>query len=104
MKYKSDLKNEKWLHLRDVIFRRDDYICQLSKRKGRVVQAEMVHHIFPRDEFPEYKWEAWNLISLTQAQHNTLHNRTTGALTEEGVALLKRTARKYGIPIPEKYK
>lgn len=104
MQYKDDLNNGKWRHLRDVILRRDGYVCQLSKRRGKTVQAEVVHHIFPREEFPEYKWEAWNLISLTTSQHNTLHDRTTRALTEDGVALLRRTARKNGIPIPEKYK
>ena len=63
----------------------------------------MVHHIFPRDEFPEYTWEPWNLISLSQEQHNTLHDRTTGQLTPAGVELLKRTARRNGIPVPLRY-
>ena len=44
-------------------------MCQLSKRYGINRPADMVHHVFPRDEFPEYTWADWNLISLTNAMH-----------------------------------
>lgn len=87
-----------------MILRRDGYQCQLSKRFGKIRQAEMVHHIFPRAEFPEYRYAAWNLISLTQAMHNKLHDRNTDELTEEGIKLLRRTAIKNGIPIPLRYR
>jgi len=99
----SFYKTRKWLHKREVILRRDGYKCQLSKRYGKDVPAKNVHHIFPRDEFPEYTWESWNLISLSVEQHNRMHNRDTNELTEEGIALLKKTARKYNIPIPLRY-
>lgn len=104
MLYSSDYRNQKWRHLRELILRRDGYKCQLSKRYGKTVQAEVVHHIFPKNEFPEYKWEAWNLISLSAEMHNKLHDRSNDELTEEGVRLLQRTARRAGIAVPEKYK
>jgi 5-methylcytosine-specific restriction enzyme A len=78
-------------------------MCQLSKRFGKYEQAQVVHHIFPRDEFPEYQYEAWNLISITTAMHMTLHDRTNGQLTDEGVKLLRRTARRQGIEVPLRY-
>lgn len=56
-----------------------------------------MHHIFPREFFPEYQWESWNLISLTKEMHNSLHDRTTDRLTFDGIALLRRTARKMNI-------
>lgn len=56
-----------------------------------------MHHIFPREFFPEYQWESWNLISLTKEMHNSLHDRTTDRLTLDGIALLRRTARKMHI-------
>lgn len=90
----------KWEHLRSLILRRDGYQCQLSKRYGKMVKADMVHHIFPAEDFPEYIYEPWNLISLCTSAHNTLHDRQSRALTEEGIALLKRTARKYHVSIP----
>lgn len=92
---------EKWKRLRATALRRDKYQCQLSKRFGKLRQAEMVHHIFPREQFPEYQWELWNLISLTNEMHNKLHDRVTNNLTSEGMALLVRTAKKQGIGIKE---
>jgi 5-methylcytosine-specific restriction endonuclease McrA len=93
----------RWRHLREVILRRDGYQCQLSKRYGKFVPAENVHHIFPREEFPEYTWESWNLISLSHDQHMAMHVATTGELSDEGIALLRKTARKYKINVPLRY-
>ena len=71
--------------------RRDGYRCQISKRYGKAVPAEVVHHIYPVDEYPEYAYSPWNLISLSRQAHNRLHDRATGELTEEGILLLRRT-------------
>lgn len=84
--------------------RRDGYMCQISKRYGRMVQAQVVHHIFPREEFPEYQYEPWNLISVTIEQHHRLHDRTNGLLSAAGVDLLRRTARKNGVEVPLRYR
>ena len=83
----------KWKRLARMVMRRDGYMCQLSKRYGKAVPAEVVHHIFPVDEFPEYAYEPWNLIALSRKMHNTLHDRNTDALTAEGVALMRRVSR-----------
>lgn len=96
-------RNRKWLKIRRSVLRRDGYQCQISKRYGKMAEANTVHHIFPREEFPEYQYEPWNLISLTAEKHNELHDRNTNELTSKGVELLKRTARKNGIPLPLKY-
>lgn len=87
-------KSKRWEKKRAKILRRDQYQCQESKRYGRNVPAEMVHHIFPREEYPEYQWEDWNLISLSNAEHNRMHERETGALTQKGIELMKRTQRR----------
>lgn len=96
-------KSPRWEQKRISVLRRDGYMCQLSKRYGQQKQAEIVHHIFPRDEFPEYAFDDWNLISLTREKHNALHDRDTDELTEAGAELLRRTARRQGIEVPEKY-
>lgn len=90
-----DYNSLKWKHTARMVMRRDGYMCQLSKRYGRAVPAEVVHHIFPVDEYPEYAYEPWNLIALSRKMHNTLHDRNTDALTAEGVALMRRTKREY---------
>ena len=97
-------KSARWKKIRERILRRDKYLCQISKRYGKLVQADTVHHIFPRDKFPEYSFSDWNLVSLSNAAHNKLHHRDTRELTEEGKELLRRTARLNNIEVPDDYR
>lgn len=84
-----------WRDKRTKILRRDDYRDQWEARFGRNVNADTVHHIFPVEFFPQYKLASWNLISLSTKTHNMMHDRATGALTEQGMKLADRIARKY---------
>ena len=86
-----DYKAKRWKRLRAQVMRRDGYRCQLSKRFGKAVPADLVHHIYPVDEFPEYAFAPWNLIAVSRAAHNKLHDRDSDKLTAEGVALMRRT-------------
>ena len=97
---KDFTSSRKWRAKRERILRRDNYECQISKRYGKHKQAEVVHHIFPRSEFPQYAFEDWNLISLTLSQHGKLHT-DGGGLTDDGWALLKKTAKKNNIELPK---
>lgn len=94
----------KWRNKRESILRRDGYQDQVLKRYGKLVQAEIVHHIFPVEEFPEYAYTDWNLISVSMSTHNKLHDRNTNELTDAGIELLRRTARRNNVAVPEKYK
>ena len=100
----SFYKSARWQRLRAMVLRRDGYQCQVTKRYGRRVEATTVHHVFPREEFPEYQWEPWNLISLAGDVHDEMHDRQSGALTEKGVELLKRVARREGVKVPLRYR
>lgn len=93
------LNSNVWRKKREKILKRDNYQCQYFKRYGKKVQANMVHHIFPRSEFPQYALSDWNLISLSYKAHGQLHT-DDGELTEEGKALLRRTALKNHIELP----
>lgn len=97
-------KLPRWRRLRAAVLRRDGYVCQESRRFGKRAEATTVHHAFPREEFPEYQWEPWNLVSLAGDVHDSLHDRNTNALTEKGVELLRRVARKHGVEVPERYR
>ena len=92
-------KSKSWARKRRAILARDGYQCQISKRYGKTVSADTVHHIFPVDGFPQYRLESWNLISVCHDVHNRLHDRGSGELTEEGRALMERVARQRGIEI-----
>lgn len=95
--------NPKWQRIRKSVLRRDKYMDRERARFGIAIPAEIVHHIFPREEFPEFQYEIWNLISLSRRTHNEMHDRETDELTEKGMELLRRTCRRYNKPIPEKY-
>ncbi|MBQ0113867.1 MAG: HNH endonuclease [Bacteroidales bacterium] len=77
----------RWRKLRKKIMRRDGYQCQYLKRFGRNVPADTVHHIYPVEFYPEYKWCEWNLISLSNEAHNMMHYRGTHKLTKNGEGL-----------------
>ena len=93
----------RWLALRKAVLRRDKFMDRVEWRYGKRREANIVHHIFPRVEYPEYAWQPWNLISVSMATHNRLHDRESDELSEKGIDLLRRTARHQGIPVPEKY-
>lgn len=93
----SIYKSKRWQTLRRSVLARDGYKCQISKRYGKNVPANTCHHIFPVEQFPEYKWQSWNLISVSHEIHNELHDRATGELTDKGKQLLERTAREHSI-------
>lgn len=90
-------RSVRWKKLREKILRRDGYQCQVSKRYGKAVEADTVHHIFPRQDYPEYQWEPWNLISVSAAVHGKLHDKNTNKLTALGMELMERTARRRGL-------
>lgn len=96
-------KEPRWVELRKRILHRDKYIDQYWKRYGKYKNADIVHHIFPVRDFPEYQWCEWNLISVNFNTHNMLHDRETDELTEMGQELLIRTARRNNIDIPTWY-
>lgn len=92
-------KSKAWKTKRAAILKRDKYMCQLSRRYGRNVPAQAVHHVFPLTKYPEYALKNWNLISVSREMHDRLHDRNTDALTEEGLRLMARVARKNGIDL-----
>ena len=97
---KSKYNNRKWERKRAAILARDGYMCRESRRYGKMIPADTVHHIFPVEFFPQYMWEGWNLISLSREQHNAMHERQSHKLTAKGKELMERTARRYNIEIP----
>ena len=77
-------KTRKWLRTRERELRRDEYMCRECRRYGRTTQATTVHHIYPLEQYPEWKLASWNMISLCLECHNKMHDRNTNELTELG--------------------
>lgn len=100
MKPIKTYKEHRWVVLRKRILARDKYTDQVWKRYGKYKNADIVHHIFPVEYFPEYQYEEWNLISVAKSTHQQLHDRDNDQLTDMGKELLIRTARKRNIFVP----
>ena len=81
----------RWKRKREHILRLDGYKDVIAARYGRAQEATTVHHIYPAEEYPEYAWCDWNLISVSQGSHNKLENRKTGELTVLGRQLMDMT-------------
>ena len=96
--------SKRWAKLRAAVLRRDSYLDRVALRYGKRITADTVHHIFPREYFPEYTFASWNLISLSNGTHNKLHDRTGHYLTADGIKLLERTAREHNIFLSDNMK
>lgn len=57
---------------------------------GRNVEATVVHHIWPAEDWPEYAWADWNLLSLSAEAHRAMHN-DDGSLSALGESWRRRT-------------
>ena len=83
--------NKRWQAVRMLALRRDGFRCRESARYGKIVEATVVHHIWPAEDFPEYAYSLWNLLSLSVGSHDQMHDRKTGKLTAKGLAWKNRT-------------
>ena len=87
-------KTKRWRKFRESILKRDGYICKHFSRYGKTKSAEMVHHIYPTEDYPELFYNPYNLISLSNEAHELMHNRVTGEITIEGKRLQDRLKEK----------
>lgn len=92
-------KSNKWVALRNTALIRDKYMCQCCKANNKMVNATCVHHIFPIEHYPDYKYELWNLMSLCDKCHDEMHNHYTGELSKKGMLFLRSIAAVRNIPI-----
>lgn len=95
-----DFYNSKaWKKKREHILRRDRWMDQIALRDGIHIEADVVHHILPRDEWPEYQMADWNLVAVNNnlTHKGRLHEKYTGKLTKYGKALAMATAYANGV-------
>ena len=83
--------NKRWQRLRQQALKRDGYRCREAARYGKAIAAEVVHHIWPAEDYPEYAYCLWNLVSLSKSAHDAMHDRTTRKLTALGIAWKNRS-------------
>lgn len=89
-----------WKQKRQNILRRDGYIDQYAlATNGQTREGNIVHHILPKEKFPQYALADWNLITVSTYTHIAVLHTKTGSLTKAGEALMYETAAKNGIPL-----
>lgn len=72
-----------WHRKRKKILRRDGYLCAECRKyhrtdeNGEPIRATTVHHIKPRELYPELSLDENNLISLCEGCHNKKHPERT---------------------------
>lgn len=102
-RYKTDdafYKSKKWIEKRKHILFRDKWTDQYKLKQGVTLEANTVHHILPREEYPEYQWCDWNLISVNENTHRKiLHQTFTHDLTKAGKLLMQETAYANGVKL-----
>lgn len=97
-----DYSDKRWLQKRKHILNRDKNLDQYMLRQGVRVAATVVHHILPAEDYPEYRYCDWNLISISERTHKQImHEKYTGKLAKAGRALMLETAARNGIKLTE---
>ncbi|QAT43450.1 HNH endonuclease [Aminipila luticellarii] len=99
-------KKPAWIHRRESVLQRDNYICQECKRYGKSKSASIVHHIIPLAwcliHNPALALDPINLIALCPKCHNEMHDRDSNKLTAKGIEWVKRMGT-MGLNWIEKY-
>lgn len=78
---KKIYNSKKWDRVREFVLKRDNYLCRNCYRYGRTTPGDTVHHMLPAEDYPEYKYNDINLITLCKKCHNLMHERNTRKLT-----------------------
>ena len=91
----------RWKQKRKHILLRDRWIDQVAIRDGMKIEADTVHHILPREDWPQYQWCDWNLISVNGrlTHKGRLHEKYSGRLTKLGRQLMRETALANGVKL-----
>lgn len=72
--YNNDFYHSKeWKKLRVRALERDNYLCRLCLKRGKITPAKTVHHITPLRVDNAQKLELNNLITVCESCHNELH-------------------------------
>lgn len=84
-----------WIRKRQVILKRDNYLCRECSRYGKSTLANIVHHIIPLEEREDLALDNRNLVSLCERCHERMHNKFNNKLSKLGLEWRERIERKY---------
>ena len=79
--YSQDKKSRKeyhggrWAKLRQIVMSRHNYLDAYALEQGEVIPADTVHHIIPVKDDDTLFFEPSNLIPVSRASHDVIHQR-----------------------------
>ncbi len=88
-------RSKRWQRKRELILKRDEYICQQCKRYGKLTPATTIHHIIPITEREDLRLDSRNLISLCAMHHEQMHVKQHDSLSDTGAEMRDRLIRKF---------
>lgn len=84
-----------WRRVRDAVLRRDGYRDVWLARYGRMMPAEIVHHVFLLEDRPDLRFNPHNLASVSRDTHRHILHAPDGSLTEAGRELQRIVLRRF---------
>jgi 5-methylcytosine-specific restriction endonuclease McrA len=85
-KFSEFYRTKKWSKIRQSILIRDNFLCQVCKRKGKYQSGNIVHHKehLTSNNIKNYSiaYGDKNLETVCQDCHNVIHNEFTNGLDE----------------------
>lgn len=66
-------QSDEWKQCRDTVARHQYNMDLIEWSKGNIVQAELYHHVVEVRQSKEERLDIYNIIGLTQANHNKVH-------------------------------
>lgn len=70
---KKNYHLNRWVKLRDSLLSLYSYTDQWALLHGEMKPAEIIHHIIPAEEDPALFWSPDNLIPVSRASHDAIH-------------------------------
>lgn len=67
-----------WRRCRELVLKRDHYLCQECLKEQRLTPANIVHHIVHYRDDPSKGLDMDNLITVCPECHNKLHPEKSG--------------------------
>lgn len=85
--YNEFYHSKEWQAVRQHVLQRDNYLCQVCKRAGRITPATTVHHIKAVRVDYSKRLDPNNLETICKACHNAEHNERTKSLHDKQTKL-----------------
>lgn len=87
---RSFYKSKEWLSIRKAVLERFNYIDMYElNTTGKIIPADVVHHIVPLEESAKKALDIKNLIPVSNSNHNRIHREYDKSIDSKKALQLK---------------